>query len=64
MGSEDFAFMLAECPGAYIHVGSGDEEHPHGLHSQQYDFNDGIIPHGVELLTKLAVESLHKQTVS
>jgi amidohydrolase len=61
MGSEDFAFMLAECPGAYIHVGSQDAEHPHGLHSQEYDFNDLIIPQGIELLAGLARESLSKQ---
>ncbi|MCC5809059.1 MAG: amidohydrolase [Ectothiorhodospiraceae bacterium] len=61
MGSEDFAFMLAECPGAYIHVGAADDEHTHGLHSQQYDFNDRIIPHGIELLTGLARASLEKQ---
>ncbi len=61
MGSEDFAFMLAECPGAYIHVGAGDDEHTHGLHSQKYDFNDRIIPHGITLLTGLALESLKKQ---
>lgn len=61
MGSEDFAFMLAECPGAYIHVGSADDDHPHGLHNQRYDFNDRIIPHGVSLLVGLAHASLERQ---
>lgn len=61
MGGEDFAYMLAVCPGAYIHVGSGDDDHPHGLHNPQYDFNDKVIPYGVELLSKLARESLDKQ---
>ncbi|SDL07342.1 hippurate hydrolase [Modicisalibacter muralis] len=61
MGGEDFAYMLAVCPGAYIHVGSGDDDHPYGLHNPQYDFNDKVIPYGVELLSKLARESLDKQ---
>ena len=58
MGSEDFSFMLNECRGAYIHVGSRDDEHRQPLHSQEYDFNDRIIPTGIELLSGLAVESL------
>jgi len=63
MASEDFSEMLAECPGAYIHVGAGDNEHTHGLHSQKFDFNDKIIPYGVELLSNLALESLQKQSL-
>lgn len=58
MGSEDFSFMLNECRGAYIHVGSRDDEHRQPLHSQEYDFNDRIIPTGIELLSGLAVASL------
>lgn len=61
MGGEDFSYMLAACSGAYIHIGSGDDDHPHGLHNPQYDFNDSIIPLGVELLSGLAIESLNKQ---
>lgn len=61
MGGEDFSYMLAACPGTYIHVGSGDEEHPHGLHNPEYDFNDRVIPYGVELLAGLALASLEKQ---
>lgn len=58
MGSEDFSFMLNECRGAYVHVGSRDDDHRQPLHSQEYDFNDRIIPTGIELLSGLAVESL------
>lgn len=61
MGGEDFSYMLAACPGAYIHLGAGDEEHTHGLHNPGYDFNDKAIPYGVELLAGLALESLGKQ---
>lgn len=61
MGGEDFSYMLAACPGAYIHVGAGDDTHPHGLHHPEYDFNDDLIPLGVALLSRLALESLDKQ---
>lgn len=61
MASEDFAFMLEQCPGAYIHVGAGDDEHPWGLHNPKYDFNDRILPMGVQLLAGLARASLQRQ---
>ena len=38
--SEDFAFMLAKRPGAYLFVGNGPSAE---LHSPRYDFNDAII---------------------
>ena len=47
MGGEDFAYMLQARPGAYIFLGNGD---PSELHTDTYDFNDEIIPVGVELL--------------
>lgn len=61
MASEDFAFMLAECPGAYIHVGAGDEEHPWALHNPKFDFNDRVLPIGVQLLSGVAMASLARQ---
>jgi hippurate hydrolase len=61
MGGEDFSYMLAQRPGAYIHVGSGDEDHNRGLHHPEYDFNDRIMPSGIQLLTELARGSLDKQ---
>jgi hippurate hydrolase len=44
MGSEDFAYMLAERPGAYILVGNG--EGGCEVHNPGYDFNDAAIPYG------------------
>lgn len=61
MGGEDFSYMLAERPGAYIHVGSGDDNHSRGLHHPEYDFNDRIMPDGIRLLVELARKSLEKQ---
>ncbi|WP_110665977.1 M20 aminoacylase family protein [Salinicola halophilus] len=45
MGSEDFAFMLEQRPGAYVWLGNGDSA---ALHNPAYDFNDAIAPLGVE----------------
>ncbi len=52
MGAEDFGAMLAEKPGCYIMMGQGEEDssshHNQGLHTPRYDFNDAIIPLGIE----------------
>ena len=58
MGGEDFSYMLDVCPGAYIHVGSGDAEHTHGLHHPAYDFNDRIMAPGITLFVQLARRAL------
>jgi len=47
-GSEDFSFMLEQCPGSYLIVGNGEGEH-HAtggcmVHNPGYDFNDAILP--------------------
>src|SRR5699024_8107530 len=46
MGSEDFSFMLEQVPGAYIWVGNGEDSAP--LHNPRYDFNDALLPSGVQ----------------
>jgi hippurate hydrolase len=38
MGSEDFAYVLEACPGAFINIGIGDTDGP--FHSPRYDFNE------------------------
>ena len=43
--SEDFAFMLEKCAGAYICLGNGEESA--FVHTPKFDFNDEIIPFGV-----------------
>ncbi len=55
MGAEDFAFMLAERPGAFIFVGNGDSA---GLHHPAYDFNDEVIPIGTSYWVRLAESAL------
>ena len=51
MGAEDFSYMLEARPGAFIFIGNGAGP---GLHHPAYDFNDAIIPAGVEYWTRLA----------
>ena len=53
-GSEDFAFMLLEKPGAYILIGNGDGEGGCMIHHSSYDFNDKILPLGAAYWAQLA----------
>ncbi len=55
MGAEDFSYMLAERPGAFIFVGNGDSA---GLHHPAYDFNDETIPIGTSYWVRLAETAL------
>ena len=50
-GSEDFAFMLAQVPGAYLMLGQSGGGN---LHNPSYVFNDDIIPIGASLLARIA----------
>jgi uncharacterized membrane protein len=55
MGSEDFAYMLLQRPGAYIHVGNGDGAMPH---NPRYQFNDEAIPYGAALYARVVEKGL------
>lgn len=52
--SEDFSFMLQQCPGAYIWLGQGTAENAAPLHNPHYDFNDDVLETGVRLHVALA----------
>ena len=58
MGSEDFAFMLRERPGAYIWIGNGDGEGSCMIHNPSYDFNDKILKIGASWWVRLAEQYL------
>ncbi|NMJ41162.1 amidohydrolase [Roseomonas sp. JC162] len=59
MGSEDFAYMLLEKPGAYIHVGNGTGDAGGcDVHNPHYDFNDAAIPYGAGMLATLVEQKL------
>ncbi len=53
MGSEDFAYMLQEKPGCYIWLGNGMSSGDCLLHNPHYDFNDEILPIGVQYWVRL-----------
>ena len=56
MASEDFAYLLQECPGAYIWLGNGEDSA--SLHNPHYDFNDAATPIGVSYWTSLVRQLL------
>lgn len=66
MGSEDFAFMLEKVPGCYVFLGNGDGDHrsmghglgPCNLHNPSYDFNDELIPIGINYWVNLSMAFL------
>ena len=51
MASEDFSFMAQACPGVYIWLGNGEDSA--SLHNPKYDFNDSVLPLGVQYFVKL-----------
>jgi hippurate hydrolase len=58
MGSEDFAFMLQQRPGAYFRIGQGGADTGRFLHNSRYDFNDDILPLGAALFVRLVERSM------
>lgn len=58
MASEDFAFLLEKVPGAYGWIGNGASDGGRNLHSPHYDFNDAILPLGVQFFVELARRAL------
>lgn len=63
MGAEDFGAMLQEVPGCYVWMGQGepgqpDSPHNKGLHNAGYDFNDALIPQGIEYWARLVETAL------
>jgi len=57
MASEDFAFMLQACPGAYLWLGADGPQASKPLHNPRYDFNDSILVTGAAFWVSL-VQSL------
>lgn len=55
LGSEDFSYMLEECPGCYLLIGNGPCA---TIHSPHYDFNDDLIPIGGCYWARLTEEFL------
>ena len=56
--SEDFAFMLQACQGAYIWLGQAKPEGAVPLHNPHYDFNDDVLGLGIRLHVALVEQHL------
>lgn len=59
MGGEDFAYYAQHVPACFFFLGlcpKGDGSYPE-IHTPRFDFNDKAIPHGIELMTRLALET-------
>lgn len=56
MGSEDFAFMLEQRPGAHFFIGNGEHSAP--VHNSSYDFNDDTIVPAAALLAAIVERKL------
>ncbi len=60
MGGEDFSYLLEKKPGAYLYIGQGDDNHKAHLHTTKYDFNDNLLPIGVNYWVELVKEYFSK----
>lgn len=58
MGGDDFAFLVADRPGAYIHIGNGPVLGEGKLHNAGYDFNDAILEPAIAWLSTVALLAL------
>jgi amidohydrolase len=57
-GGEDFAFMLAQRPGAMAWIGNGPAKEGGALHNPGYNFNDAILPIAATWLAGVARRAL------
>ena len=60
MGGEDFSYLLNEKPGSYLYIGQKDAEHEAYLHTTKYDFNDDLLPLGVNFWVSLVKNFFQK----
>ena len=60
MGGEDFSYLLEEKPGSYLYLGQGDDNHKAHLHTTKYDFNDNLLPLGVNFWVELVKKYFSK----
>lgn len=58
VGSEDFAYMLQQRPGALIRIGNGPAEADARLHNPKYDFNDNNLLLGATFWERLVSHCL------
>jgi amidohydrolase len=58
--SEDFAFFLERLPGAFIFLGNGVSQDGsfNNIHTPLFDFNDAVLPVGIQYWIRLVNEEL------
>ena len=57
MGGEDFSYYALKVPACFYLIGlsePGRDPYP-GLHTPNFDFNDKVIPLGIEMMCRLAL---------
>ena len=61
MGSEDFSYYLAQVPGSYFRIGTGNAEKDtcHYLHSDLFDIDEAALPEAVKTLCWSAIRYLN-----
>jgi len=57
MGGEDFAYYIAEYPGAMFRIGMGKKSA--SLHNAKFDFNDDALKNGILFLASAVLEFLN-----
>lgn len=57
MGGEDMAYFLQRAKGCFFFLGTGREGRP-ALHTPTFDFNEDVLPLGVETFCRAAMEIL------
>lgn len=57
MGGEDFSAFLQEVPGSFLMLGVGDRI---AIHNPSFDFNDEVIPVGIQVMAGISVRFLEK----
>lgn len=62
MGGEDMAYFLERVPGAIFWLGSMNKEKgiANLFHTQNFNFDESVLPLGVEFHTKIALEILRR----
>jgi amidohydrolase len=57
MGGEDMSYYLQETKGCFFALGVGREEAAN-LHHSKFDFNEDVLPLGVEMYCRVAMDLL------
>ena len=60
MGTEDFAILLGEAPGALLWLGAAPADRPRELHRPDMDIDESVLPLGAAVLASCAVEALRR----